>query len=191
MTPQIYHICQNRCIAASEHSTLCDRKWYRSNHFEQICKFKVSYEKRPGPTKTTHLFLGIRQPCAASAHYFISPFFSLPNTLLRTKMSQYNIAACGYDKHPWTIFVLWCYEVSWMCLISTTKAVIEFEGGGKGLFSVPDAMVTQTSNNNLPAQSTGMRIISDTIFQAKLMIGGWTNQSGQSHAAALTNATRV
>lgn len=59
-----------------------------------------------------------------------------------------------------------------MYLISTTKAVIEFEGGGKGLFSLPDAMVAETSNNNLPAQSTRMRIISDTIFQAKMMIGG-------------------
>lgn len=191
MTPQIYHICHNRCIAISEHSTLCDRKWHRSNHFEQICKFKVSCEKRPGPTETTHLFLRIRQPYAASAHCFISPFFSLPNTLQCREMIQYNIAAYGYDRHLWTIFVLWCYEVSWMCLLSTTKAVIEFQGGGKQLFSLPDAMVAETSKNNLPAQSTRVTIISDTIFQAKMMIGGWTNQSGQTHAAALINATRV
>jgi len=78
-----------------------------------------------------------------------------------------------------------------MYLISTFKAVIEFEGGGKGLFCLPDAMVAETSNNNLRAQSTRMRIISDTIFQAKIMTGGRTNQSGQSHAAALMNATRV
>lgn len=57
-----------------------------------------------------------------------------------------------------------------MYLISTTKAVIEFEGGGKGLFSLP-AMVAET-NNNLPAQNTRTTIISDTIFQAKMMMGG-------------------
>lgn len=59
-----------------------------------------------------------------------------------------------------------------MYLISTTKAVIEFEGGGKGLFSLPAAMVFETNNNNVPAQNTRMTIISDTIFQAKMITGG-------------------
>lgn len=59
-----------------------------------------------------------------------------------------------------------------MYLISTTKAVIEFEGGGKGLFSLPAAMVAETNNNNVPAQNTRMTIISDTIFQAKMMTSG-------------------
>lgn len=58
-----------------------------------------------------------------------------------------------------------------MYLISTTKAVIEFEGGGKGLFSLPAAMVAET-NNNLPAQNTRMTITSNTIFLAKTMMGG-------------------
>lgn len=59
-----------------------------------------------------------------------------------------------------------------MYLISKTKAVIELKGGGKGLFSLPDAMAAETSNNNVPAQSTRMTIISGTIFQARMMIGG-------------------
>lgn len=58
-----------------------------------------------------------------------------PPTVLCTEMSQYNITAYGYDKHLWIIFLLWCYEVSQMYLISTTKAVIEFvEGRKKSIF---------------------------------------------------------
>lgn len=115
-----------------------------------------------------------------------------PNSLPHAEMSQYNIAACGYDKHFWIIFFLWCYEVSWMYLISTTKAVIEFvEGRKQSIIFVWLNGGWNQQQWSANAQSTRTTIISDTIFQAKTMIGGWTNRSRQSHAAALMNATRV